>query len=49
MENEILENHKKYLERKALFKSFGYDLEKERDFILDQAKPVYGKILEVLV
>ncbi len=46
MDREVLENHKKYLERKALYKSFGYDVDKERDFILEQAKPVYGKILE---
>lgn len=46
MDNEILENHKKYLERQALFKSFGYDVDKERDFILGQAKPVCGRILE---
>ena len=46
MNNEILENHKKYLERQALYKSFGYDVDKERDFILEQAKPVQGRILE---
>ena len=46
MNNEILENHKKYLERKALYKSFGYDVDKERDFILEQAKPLSGRILE---
>ena len=46
MDNEILENHKKYLERKALYKSLGYDVDKERDFILEQAKPLYGRILE---
>ena len=46
MNNEILENHKKYLERQALFKSFGYDVDKERDFILEQAKPFQGRILE---
>ena len=46
MDNERLENHKKYLERKALYKSFGYDVDKERDFILEQAKPVRGRILE---
>ena len=46
MNKEILESHKKYLERKALYKSLGYDVDKERDFILQQAKPVYGKILE---
>lgn len=46
MNNEILENHKRYLERKALYKSFGYDVDKERDFILKQAEPVSGRILE---
>lgn len=46
MDKEVIENHKKYLERKALYKSLGYDVDKERDFILQQAKPVYGKILE---
>jgi len=46
LNNEILENHKKYLERQALYKSFGYDVDKERDFILEQAKPLCGRILE---
>jgi len=46
LDKEVIENHKNYLERKALYKSFGYDVDKERDFILEQAKPVYGKILE---
>jgi 2-polyprenyl-3-methyl-5-hydroxy-6-metoxy-1,4-benzoquinol methylase len=46
LNNEILENHKKYLERQALYKSFGYDVDKERDFILEQSKPVQGRILE---
>ena len=47
MNKEILENHNKYLERKKLFKSFGYDFEKERDFILEKALPIKGSILEV--
>jgi len=46
LDKEILENHKIYLERKKLYQSFGYDVEHERDFILEQAKPLYGKILE---
>jgi len=46
LDSEILENHKKYLERKALYKSFGYNIEQERDFILDKSHPVYGDILE---
>ncbi|MDD5537857.1 MAG: class I SAM-dependent methyltransferase [Candidatus Omnitrophica bacterium] len=39
-------NHKKYLERRALYNSFGYDVDKERKFILKQVKPVDGRILE---
>ncbi|MDD5109339.1 MAG: class I SAM-dependent methyltransferase [Candidatus Omnitrophica bacterium] len=46
MDKEVLENYKIYLERKKLYQSFGYDVEKERDFILAQAKPLHGKILE---
>jgi len=46
LDKEVFENHKIYLERKKLYQSFGYDVEKERDFILEQAKPLYGKILE---
>jgi ubiquinone/menaquinone biosynthesis C-methylase UbiE len=46
LDNEILENHKRFLEKKKLYKSFGYDLDGEREFILEKAGPVYGKILE---
>ena len=46
LDKEILENHKLYLERKALYKSFGFDIDKERDFIVENAQPIYGDILE---
>ena len=46
LDKEILENHKLYLERKALYKSFGFDIDKERDFIVEKAQPIYGDILE---
>ncbi len=46
MDKEILENFERYLERKALYKSFGYDVDQERGFVLEQAKPLMGKILE---
>lgn len=46
LEKEVLENHEKYLKRIALFKSYGYDVEKERKFIVEQAKPLNGKILD---
>ena len=47
MEKVWVENYKKYLERVKLYKDFGYDIEKERKFILEQAYPLYGDILEV--
>lgn len=47
IDKKILENHKKYLERIEFYRSFGYDLEKERDFILDKSLPISGDILEI--
>ena len=38
---------KQYLERLIVFKAFGYDLEKERNFVLDKAMPIQGSILEI--
>jgi len=46
LEEELLANHKRYLERKALYSSLGYDVDKERAFILEKALPLYGDILE---
>ncbi len=47
MEKEILDNHQRYLERVNFYRSSGYDLEKERDFILDKSMPISGEILEI--
>ncbi|MFC1667715.1 class I SAM-dependent methyltransferase [Candidatus Omnitrophota bacterium] len=47
MEEKLLENHKRYLERIKFYKKFGYDVEEERRFILEKAYPLYGEILEV--
>lgn len=47
MQEKLLENHKRYLERVNFYKSFGYNIEEERNFILDKAQPLYGDILEV--
>lgn len=41
------QNHEKYLERVAFYRGFGYDLERERDFILDRSLPISGDILEI--
>jgi ubiquinone/menaquinone biosynthesis C-methylase UbiE len=46
LEKPLIENHKKYLERKSLYKSFGYDIDKERAFVIEKARPFSGKILE---
>ena len=43
----LAENHTRYLERIALFKTFGYDIEKERQAILERVRPITGRILEV--
>jgi len=47
LRKKVLENHKKYLERVNFYRSHDYDLEKERDFILDKSLPISGKILEI--
>ena len=46
MEKDVLENHKRYLARKELYKSFGYDIDRERASIIKQAQPIRGNILE---
>jgi 2-polyprenyl-3-methyl-5-hydroxy-6-metoxy-1,4-benzoquinol methylase len=46
VEREVIENHKRYVDRKALYQRFGYDLEKERAFIIEKARPISGRILE---
>ncbi len=46
MEKGVLENHERYRERKALYGALGYDIDKERAFILRKAGPLDGAILE---
>jgi len=47
MENEVIENHQRYLKRVELYSKFGYDIEKEGSFIIEKAQPLAGNILEV--
>ncbi|MFH1594305.1 MAG: class I SAM-dependent methyltransferase [Candidatus Omnitrophota bacterium] len=47
MEEQLSENHKRYLERINFYKDFGYDVEEERKFILEKSCPLYGDIVEV--
>ena len=49
MANKVKDNHKKYLERKNLFKSFGYDVDAERKFVFEKSLPISGNILEVSI
>jgi len=44
---DILENNQKYLERKIKYKEFGYDIDYERNFIIENSQPFFGDILEV--
>jgi len=46
MENELIENHQRYLERIALYQKHGYDVEDERSFIIEKACPFSDNILE---
>lgn len=46
MENEILENHARYLARKELHRKYGYDVDGERAFVIEKAYPISGAILE---
>jgi len=46
MENEVIENHQRYVDRVGLYGKFGYDIEKERSFVLKKAQPIAGNILE---
>jgi ubiquinone/menaquinone biosynthesis C-methylase UbiE len=46
MDQEVLDNHARYQERKNVFARFGYDVDKERAFILEKAQPLAGRILE---
>ena len=45
--NEVIDNHKKFLERIDFYKKFGLDQIKEREFILNKALPIGGNILEI--
>lgn len=44
---EIRENRKKVLGRFSLYRNYGYDQIKSREFILQKAGPIKGSILEI--
>jgi len=46
MRKDVVENHKKYQERLDRYRDFGYDVDHERDFIIEKSKPFSGNILE---
>ena len=43
----IAENHRRYVERIAFLKRFGYDVEAGRADVLEAGRPLEGRILEV--
>lgn len=45
--NTIAKSHREYIKRKEVYKSFGYDIDKERNFIIEKSQPIFGNILEV--
>lgn len=46
-DDEVLENRRRYETRRELYRSFGYDIEREREFILGIVRPVTGTVLEI--
>ncbi|MGV8075137.1 MAG: class I SAM-dependent methyltransferase [Syntrophobacteraceae bacterium] len=46
LQKEVLENHSRYLERKAIYRKTGYDIDLEHALIIEEASPISGKILE---
>lgn len=47
MEKDILQNHKEYLNRKEVYRKYGFDIDYERKAVIKTAEPFYGEILEV--
>jgi len=47
MNEEVLANRRRYESRRELYRSFGYDIEREREFILGIIRPVTGPVLEI--
>ena len=45
-ENELAQNHKRYRKRIALYRKYGYDVDEERNFVIEKAMPLSGNILE---
>ncbi|MBD3264866.1 MAG: methyltransferase domain-containing protein, partial [Candidatus Omnitrophica bacterium] len=44
---EIADNHKRYIQRLERYKKFGYDTEKQRDFVVKKAHPFKEEVLEI--
>ncbi|HOY65744.1 MAG TPA: class I SAM-dependent methyltransferase [Candidatus Ozemobacteraceae bacterium] len=47
LDEEVIENRRRYETRRELYRSFGYDIEREREFILGIVRPVTGPVLEI--
>jgi len=43
----VIENYKRYQARVKRFQELGYDIPKERDFIIEKSQPVEGALLEL--
>ncbi|MBP7634210.1 class I SAM-dependent methyltransferase [Candidatus Ozemobacteraceae bacterium] len=47
LDDEVIEIRRRYETRRELYQSFGYDIEREREFILGIVRPVTGPVLEI--
>ena len=45
--HEAYDNHSRLMERNAVYRRFGYDVEQNLRFVLSQALPLPGRILEI--
>jgi ubiquinone/menaquinone biosynthesis C-methylase UbiE len=44
---ELIDNHARLVERNAFYRRYGYDVETNAAFVLSQALPLTGRILEI--
>jgi ubiquinone/menaquinone biosynthesis C-methylase UbiE len=44
---ELIDNHARLVERNAFYRRYGYDVEKNAAFVLSQALPLSGRVLEI--
>lgn len=44
---DVLDNHARWLERNAVYRRYGYDVERNVEWVLSHALPLTGRVLEI--